>query len=205
MGVHDHAAGAIRVFLVDDHDIVRRGLRDLLAVKHDITVVGDSGRSEDAVNRILALRPDVMVLDLQLQDGSGIHVCRAVRAVEPGIHGLLVTSAAEDEALVATLLAGASGYATKVVNSAVILDDLRRVGAGQDLVDPKAAERVKGMLLGNGSAVSDVLSESDASVLAHMLDQRTDSEIAAVTGLSADDVAQAVQRVVSAATKPMSA
>jgi two-component system response regulator DevR len=121
---------SIRVFVVDDHDIVRRGLIDLLSVKRDITVVGESSSAGSAVQRILDLKPDVMVLDRQLQDGTGIQVCRKVRSVDPSIHGLLLTSASDDEALLATLLAGASGYGTKLVNTASILDGIRRIGVG---------------------------------------------------------------------------
>ena len=192
----------IRVYLVDDHDIVRRGLRDLMAVKRDITVVGDSGSAQDAVPRILELMPDVMVLDLQLQDGSGINVCRAVRSVAPTVRGLFVTSASDDDAVVATLLAGASGYATKLVNSMTLLDDVRRVGSGRPVLDAGAAENAKRRLVDDAESGALTLDERQVEVLGHVLAGRTDGEIAGVMGISADEVRQAVGVIVREVTRP---
>ncbi len=98
-----------RVYLVDDHDIVRRGLHDLLTRARDLEVVGDSGSAREAVGEILRLEADVMLLDLQLPDGSGIEVCRAVRSVNPSVSGLLLTAAGDEVALAAAVLAGAAG------------------------------------------------------------------------------------------------
>jgi len=100
----------VRVYLLDDHEVVRQGLRTLLESSGDIEVVGESGSAEDAANRIPALRPNVAVLDGRLPDGSGIEVCRTVRSVDPSINALILTSYDDDEALFAAIMAGASGY-----------------------------------------------------------------------------------------------
>ena len=103
----------VRVYLLDDHEIVRRGLRELLELEDDIEIVGESGSAEEAERRIPALRPDVAILDARLPDGSGIEVCRHVRAVDPSIAGLILTSFDDDRALAAAVLAGAAGYLLK--------------------------------------------------------------------------------------------
>src|SRR3954470_13866735 len=132
----------IRVFLLDDHEVVRRGLRDLLESDGDICVVGESGSAVEAAARIPALRPDVAVLDGRLPDGSGIDVCRDVRSVDPTIKALILTSYDDDEALFAAILAGASGYLLKQVGGNDLLDAVRRVAAGQSLIDPSLTARV---------------------------------------------------------------
>jgi two-component system response regulator DevR len=191
---------AITVYLLDDHDIVRRGLRDLMAVKRDIAVVGDSGSAEEAVRRIVELKPDVMVLDLQLQDGSGVQVCRAVRAVAPHVRGLLVTSAGDDEALEASVLAGASGYATKIVDSLTIIDDVRRVGAGQALIDPATAEKAGRRLLDRVDSGTVELPPGGRELLELMVSGRTDGEIAESNGRAVDDVSRQARAVLDAVT-----
>src|SRR5215216_5348531 len=120
----------IRVFLLDDHEVVRRGLVDLLQAAGDIEVVGESGSAQEATRRIPALRPDVAVLDARLPDGSGIDVCRDVRAVDSTIKGLILTSYDDDEALFAAIMAGASGYVLKQIRGTDLVDAVRRVGPG---------------------------------------------------------------------------
>lgn len=132
----------MRVFLLDDHEIVRRGLRDLLGTAGDIEVVGESGSAAEATRRIPALRPDVAVLDARLSDGSGIDVCRDIRSVDPTIRGLILTSYDDDEALFAAILAGASGYVLKQIAGHDLVDVVRRVAAGQSLIDPDLTTRV---------------------------------------------------------------
>jgi DNA-binding NarL/FixJ family response regulator len=132
----------IRVFLLDDHEVVRRGLRDLLESDGDIEVVGESGSAQTATSRIPALRPDVAVLDARLPDGSGIDVCRDVRSVDPGIKALILTSYDDDEALFAAILAGAAGYLLKQVGGSDLVDAVRRVARGQSLIDPALTARV---------------------------------------------------------------
>ncbi|GIH19199.1 response regulator [Rugosimonospora africana] len=132
----------IRVFLLDDHEVVRRGLADLLQAEGDIEVVGESGSAVQATQRIPALRPDVAVLDARLPDGNGIDVCRDVRAVDSSIRGLILTSYEDDEALFAAIMAGASGYVLKQIRGTDLVDGVRRVAAGQSLLDPAVTSRV---------------------------------------------------------------
>jgi DNA-binding NarL/FixJ family response regulator len=132
----------IRVFLLDDHEVVRRGLRDLLESEGDIEIVGESGLAVEATSRLPALRPDVAVLDARLPDGSGVDVCRDVRSVDPSIKALILTSYDDDEALFAAILAGAAGYLLKQMGGQDLLDAVRRVAAGQSLIDPQLTVRV---------------------------------------------------------------
>ena len=132
----------IRVFLLDDHEVVRRGLRDLLEGEGDIEIVGESGTAREATARIPALRPDVAVLDARLPDGSGIDVCRDVRSTDPSIKALILTSYDDDEALFAAIMAGAAGYVLKQIRGSDLIDSVRRVAAGQSLLDPAVTARV---------------------------------------------------------------
>jgi two-component system response regulator DevR len=132
----------IRVYLLDDHEVVRRGLRTLLESHGGITVVGESGSAVEATARIPALRPDVAVLDARLPDGSGVEVCRAVRSVDPSINALILTSYDDDEAMFAAILAGAAGYTLKEINGAALVSAVQRVAAGFSLLDPALVTRV---------------------------------------------------------------
>jgi len=132
----------IRVFLLDDHEVVRRGLVDLLQVDPDIEVVGESGSAQEAARRIPAFRPDVMILDARLPDGTGIDVCRDVRAVDSTIKGLILTSYEDDEALFAAIMAGAAGYVLKQIRGTDLIDAVHRVAEGQSLLDPAVTQRV---------------------------------------------------------------
>src|ERR1044071_3795970 len=126
----------IRVFLLDDHEVVRRGLVDLLESGGDIEVIGESGSAQEAARRIPVLRPDVAILDARLPDGNGIDVCRDIRSVDPAIQGLILTSYEDDEALFAAIMAGAAGYVLKQVRGTDLVDAVKRVAAGQSLLDP---------------------------------------------------------------------
>jgi two-component system response regulator DevR len=132
----------IRVFLLDDHEVVRRGLVELLQADGDIEVVGESGSAREASRRIPAFRPDVMILDARLPDGNGIDVCRDVRAVDSSIRGLILTSYEDDEALFAAIMAGAAGYVLKQIRGTDLVDAVRRVADGQSLLDPAVTARV---------------------------------------------------------------
>ena len=129
-------ATPIRVFLLDDHEIVRRGIRELLESEGDIVVVGESGSAQEAARRIPALRPDVAILDGRLPDGSGIDVCRDIRSVDPSIKALILTSYDDDDALFAAIMGGAAGYILKQVRGNDFIDTVRRVAAGQSTLDP---------------------------------------------------------------------
>jgi two-component system response regulator DevR len=132
----------IRVFLLDDHEVVRRGVRELLDAEDDIEVVGEADTAERALARIPATRPDVAILDVRLPDGDGIAVCREIRSAHDDIACLILTSFSDDEALVQAVVAGASGYLLKQIRGNDIIDAVRRVARGESLLDPAVAERV---------------------------------------------------------------
>jgi DNA-binding NarL/FixJ family response regulator len=132
----------IRVFLLDDHEVVRMGLRELLQSEGDIEVVGDAGTARAALARIPALKPDVAILDARLPDGSGIEVCRDVRSALPSVRAIILTSYDDDEALFAAIMAGAAGYVLKQVSGNDLLQAVRHVAGGGSLLDPSVTERV---------------------------------------------------------------
>src|SRR3954471_15819727 len=132
----------IRVYLLDDHEVVRRGLRELLEQENDIEVVGESGLAQEAARRIPALKPDVAVLDGRLPDGSGIDVCREIRSRDPEIAALILTSYDDDEALFSAIMAGAAGYVLKQVRGNDLVDTVRRVAAGQSALAPAVTAQV---------------------------------------------------------------
>jgi two-component system response regulator DevR len=132
----------LAVFLLDDHEVVRTGLRALLEAGDDITVVGEAGTVADALTRIPVAKPDVAILDVRLPDGSGVEVCREVRSADPDIVCVMLTSYADDEALIASIMAGAAGYVLKQIGSIDLLDTIRRAGSGQSLLDPTLTDRV---------------------------------------------------------------
>ncbi len=136
------AAEPIRVFLLDDHEIVRRGLKELLESEGDIVVVGESGLAQEATRRIPALRPHVAVLDGRLPDGSGIDVCREIRSKNPEIAALILTSYDDDDALFSAIMAGAAGYVLKQVRGNDLVETVRRVAAGQSTLDPGVTQQV---------------------------------------------------------------
>ncbi|CAB4710409.1 MAG: response regulator [Actinobacteria bacterium] len=138
----DDPADAIRVFLLDDHEIVRRGIRELLESEADIVVVGESGSAQEATRRIPALRPDVAILDGRLPDGSGIDVCREIRSRDPQIAVLILTSYDDDDALFSSIMAGAAGYVLKQVRGNDLVDTVRRVAAGDSMLDPAVTAQV---------------------------------------------------------------
>jgi two-component system, NarL family, response regulator DevR len=132
----------IRVFLLDDHEIVRRGLRELVEAEDDMEVVGEAGTAEEAMGRIPVARPDVAVLDVRLPDGSGIEVCREIRSRHPEISCVMLTSFADDEAVYSAILAGAAGYLLKQIRGTDLVDGIRRIGRGESLLDPVVTTRV---------------------------------------------------------------
>jgi DNA-binding NarL/FixJ family response regulator len=131
-----------RVFLLDDHEIVRRGLRELLETEDDLTVVGEAGSAADAYERIAETPPDVAMLDVRLPDGNGVEVCREIRSRHPEVQCLMLTSFADDEALFSAIMAGAAGYLLKQIRGPDLVDAIRRVGRGESLLDPAVTARV---------------------------------------------------------------
>ena len=129
----------IRVFLVDDHEIVRRGVRDLLETEPDITVTGEAGTAASALARIPALKPDVAVLDIRLPDGDGVTVCRDLRSKMPHLACLMLTSFSDDDALFDAIMAGAAGYVLKQIRGTDLIGAIRTIASGQSLLDPQAA------------------------------------------------------------------
>jgi DNA-binding NarL/FixJ family response regulator len=135
-------AGVIRVFLVDDHEVVRRGVASMLSVEADIDVVGEAESAASAVARVPAIRPDVAVLDVRLPDGDGVAVCRELRSRVPGLACLMLTSFADEEALFNAVMAGASGYVLKQIRGADLVTAIRTVASGQSLLDPRSTQRM---------------------------------------------------------------
>jgi two-component system response regulator DevR len=132
----------IRVFLCDDHEIVRRGVAGLIDAQDDMEIVGEAATAAQARARILAVRPDVAVLDVRLPDGSGIDVCRAIKQAEPGIRCLMLTAYDDEDALRSAVIAGADGYVVKDIRASTLLDDIRAAHRGKRLIDPRVAQRV---------------------------------------------------------------
>ncbi|MEV6104422.1 response regulator transcription factor [Streptomyces sp. NPDC051940] len=147
--------GKITVFLLDDHEVVRRGVHEMLAVESDIEVVGEAGTAADALVRIPAVQPDVAVLDVRLPDGSGVEVCREIRSNNPDIKCLMLTSFADDEALFDAIMAGASGYVLKAIRGNELLTAVRDVAAGKSLLDPVATAAVLERLRDGGKDKGD--------------------------------------------------
>jgi DNA-binding NarL/FixJ family response regulator len=135
-------SGGIKVFLLDDHEIVRRGVRDMLEAEPDITVIGEAGTAASALARIPALRPDVAVLDVRLPDGDGVTVCREIRSQMPEVACLMLTSFGDDEALFDAIMAGAAGYVLKQIRGTDLVGAVRTVARGESMLDPEAASKV---------------------------------------------------------------
>jgi DNA-binding NarL/FixJ family response regulator len=136
------AQAGIKVFLLDDHEIVRRGVKDMLEAEPDITVIGEAGTAESALARIPALRPDVAVLDVRLPDGDGVSVCREIRSRMPEVACLMLTSFGDDEALFDAIMAGAAGYVLKQIRGTDLIGAVRTVARGESMLDPEAASKV---------------------------------------------------------------
>jgi DNA-binding NarL/FixJ family response regulator len=138
----DGSQGKIKVFLLDDHEIVRRGVHDLLEAEPDIMVIGEAATAESALARIPALKPDVAVLDVRLPDGNGVTVCREIRSKMPEVACLMLTSFGDDEALFDAIMAGAAGYVLKQIRGTDLVGAVRTIASGRSLLDPEAASRV---------------------------------------------------------------
>jgi two-component system, NarL family, response regulator DevR len=132
----------LRIFLLDDHEVVRAGLRTLLETHEGFEVVGEASTAVEALSRIPPTRPDVAILDVRLPDGSGVEVCREIRSKHPEIACLMLTSYADDEALFASIMAGAAGYVLKQVGGNDLVESIRRAGSGESLLDPALTQRV---------------------------------------------------------------
>jgi two-component system, NarL family, response regulator DevR len=170
---------AVRVFLLDDHEVVRQGLRALVEADGSIEVVGESGSAREATSRIPALRPDVAILDGRLPDGNGVDVCRDVRSVDPTIACLILTSYDDDEALFNAIMAGASGYILKQIHGSDLVDAIHRVAQGQSLLDPQLTARVLTRLREGPASdpALDQLTQQERRILALIAEGLTNRQI----------------------------
>lgn len=189
----------IRVYLLDDHELVRRGLHDLLSAEDDVEIVGESGSAVQAVPDILELAPDVAVLDGRLPDGSGIEVCRAVRAENPAVRALILTSYDDDQALFAAIMAGADGYVLKQIAGTDLIDGIRSIAAGRSLLDPSLVARVMDRLR-RGDQQADrlaVLTDQERRILELITEGLTNRQIGEAMFLAEKTVKNYVSSVLA--------
>ena len=178
----------ISVLLVDDHEVVRVGLRSLLARERGMEVVGEAGSAAEAVAQTTRLRPDVVVMDVRLPDRSGVEACREIRSADSGIKVIMLTSYADEEAVFNSILAGASGYLLKQIRSQELVRAIETVATGQSLLDPavtqKVLDKVKRLASGHQPPEIAQLSTQERKVLALVAEGKTNKEIASALGLS---------------------
>jgi two-component system, NarL family, response regulator DevR len=178
---------SVRVFLLDDHELVREGIRSLLESDPEIEVVGEAATGAEALTRVPLAKPDVAILDVRLEeDGDGIEVCRDLRSAMPDLACLMLTSFADDEAMYASVMAGAAGYVLKQIKARDLIDDVKKVAAGASLMDPRAVARVVERIANppKGDAGLESLSLQEARLLDLIADGKTNKEAAAVLILS---------------------
>jgi len=190
---------AVRVFLLDDHEIVRRGVKELLETEGDLEVVGEAGTAAEALARIPPTRPDVAVLDVRLPDGDGVQVCREIRSAHPEIQCLMLTSFADDEALFQAIMAGASGYVLKQIKGADVVEAVRAVASGRSLLDPSVTARVLERLR-SGSEEDELLarlSPQERNILRLIADGLTNRQIAEQVHLAEKTVKNYVSNLLS--------
>jgi DNA-binding NarL/FixJ family response regulator len=170
----------IRVFLLDDHEMVREGIRNFLEIDDDIEVVGEAATVAEALTRIPLTKPDVAILDVRLDDGSGIEVCREIRSSHPEITCLMLTSFSDDEALYASVMAGAAGYVLKQIRARDLIDDVKKVAGGGSLMDPRAVARVVERIVNPPKALTslDLLSPQELRLLDFVAQGLTNRQIA---------------------------
>jgi DNA-binding NarL/FixJ family response regulator len=191
----------LRVMLVDDHEIVRDGIRAMLDPEPDIVVTSEAGTVREAVDEADRSKPDVVVMDVRLADGSGIEATREIRATHPEIKVLMLTSFADDEALFASIMAGASGYVLKQVKSGELLRAIRAVGAGDSLLDPGVTNAVLDRLRKGKHLMKDEklarLSPQEERILTLVADGRTNREIGEELGLAEKTVKNYVSSILA--------
>jgi two-component system response regulator DevR len=193
----------VRVFLLDDHELVRRGVRDLLWAEDDITVVGEAGTGEEALELIPQTKPDVAVLDVRLGEAAGemggIEVCREIRSAHPTVACLMLTSFADDEALFASIMAGAAGYVLKQIRGGELVAGIRRVASGQSLLDPAVTARVLERLRNPEPAVDPLadLSPQERGILDHIAEGMTNRQIGEAMFLAEKTVKNYVSNVLT--------
>jgi DNA-binding NarL/FixJ family response regulator len=195
------ASSPLRVMLVDDHEIVRDGIRAMLEAQDDIVVTTEAGSVRDAIDEAARTRPDVIVMDVRLTDGSGIEATREIRAARPATKVLMLTSFADDEALFASIMAGASGYVLKQVKSGDLLRAIRAVGAGDSLLDPSVTTAVLDRLRKGKQLLTDEklsrLSPQEERILQQIADGKTNREIGEDLSLAEKTVKNYVSSILS--------
>ena len=190
--------GQIRVFLVDDHEVVRQGVRSLLEADGDMVVVGEAGTAESALAAIPEARPGVAVLDVRLPDGSGVEVCREVRSRHPEVACLMLTSFSDDEALFDAVMAGASGYVLKEVGGSDLVGDVRKVAAGHSLLDPVLTDRALTRIRARQQEErSDHLTPQEERILSYIAEGMTNRQIAESMYLSEKTVKNYVSNLLA--------
>lgn len=190
----------IRVMIVDDHEVVREGLRALLNRRQGMSVVGEAGSVETAITEARRTRPDVIIMDVRLPDGSGVEACREIREEHPNAKVIMLTSYADEEAVIASILAGAAGYLLKQTRGQALADAIATVARGESLLDPavttKVMERVR---TGTGREDDELaqLSEQEQKILSLIAEGKTNKEIAAEIYLSDKTVKNYVSSILS--------
>jgi len=194
-------AEQLRVLLVDDHEVVRRGLRALLEDHEGFRVVGEAASVGEAVAQAARLAPDIVIMDIRLPDGSGAEACREIRSQNPQTQVLMLTSYADDEALFASIVAGAAGYILKQIKGQALVEALRTVAAGGSLLDPavtrKVLERIRRGALVGAELGGVALTEQEQRVLALVAEGRTNKEIASALFLSEGTVKNYVSSILA--------
>ncbi|MCL5947769.1 MAG: response regulator transcription factor [Actinobacteria bacterium] len=188
-----------RVFLLDDHEVVRRGLRDLIEADEDMEVVGEAATAQDALARIPVVAPDVAVLDVRLPDGSGVEVCREVRSQMPNIYCLMLTSFSDDDALFASIMAGASGYLLKQIKGTELVQALKRVANGESLLDPSLIKQLMQKIRNESDIDERVarLTMQERTILGLIAEGKTNRQIAAEMFLAEKTVKNYVSNMLS--------
>ena len=171
---------SIRVFLLDDHELVREGIRSLLEGDPDIEVVGEASTASEALTRVPLAKPDVAILDVRLEEGNGIEVCRDLRSVNPELTCLMLTSFADDDALYASVMAGAAGYVLKQIRARDLIEDVKKVAKGESLMDPRAVARVVQRISNppKTDSATGSLSPQELRILEHISEGMTNKQIA---------------------------
>ena len=189
----------VRVFLVDDHEVVRRGLVDLLGSDPELEVVGEAGSVGEAMVKIPALRPDVAVLDVRLPDGNGIELCRDLLSELPDLRCLMLTSYTSDEAMLDAILAGASGFVVKDIKGMALAQAIKDVGAGKSLLDNRAAAALMAKLRGAAERRDPLsgLSDQERTLLGLLGEGLTNKQIAARMFLAEKTVKNYVSRLLA--------
>lgn len=189
----------LRVMIVDDHEVVREGLRALLDRRDGMTVVAEAGNVAQAVERATREKPAVVIMDVRLPDGSGVEACREIRSVLPDTRMIMLTSYADDEAIIASIMAGASAYLLKQTRGQALVDAIQAVARGESLLDPQVTKRVLEQVRGNTGPKKDEpkLTENEQKILLLIAEGKTNREIAADIFLSDKTVKNYVSSILS--------